>query len=104
VVRPTGPQGLVNSGIFEVEGTVAKKSGRNNGFTGRQASIGSYNYSVDIEKLLPAFEQLEKDLSQQLGINLESKARFYETISHISVKTGRNPLEVFSPMRKTIRT
>lgn len=41
VVRPTVPQGLVNSGIFEVEGTVAKKSGRNSGFTGRQASIGS---------------------------------------------------------------
>lgn len=51
--------------------------------------------SVNIEKLLPAFEQLEKDLSQQLGINLESKARFYETISHFSVKTGSssNPLD-----------
>jgi hypothetical protein len=94
VVKPPVPQDLISGGgILDVNGTVATKEDLIVDSLVDKQVIG-INGS-DTTRLLTAFEQLESGISNELGIQLQERARFYETILYFNVRTGNSPVRVF---------
>jgi hypothetical protein len=98
VVKPPVSQDVVSGGgMIDVNGTVAAKEELTVDSLVDKQVLG-INGS-DTSRLLTAFEQLETSISTELGIQLQTRARFYETIIYFNVRTGNNPVTVFGNLR-----
>lgn len=85
------------SGSIEIDGQVAKKDDLTVDCIPDKQVLGIS--SNDNEKLLSEFNELEKEISTELGQNVSENAQFYETIIQLAIKTGKNPLETMAKIR-----
>ena len=86
--------------ILTVDGLVGKKDEFTVDVSTERQIFGVS--STSSHKLEHEFNMLEDSISKEIGIELPSKARFYEFIYDAVVKTGSNPLEVMAKIGREI--
>ncbi len=94
---PKNPEIPAGAGIVEIEGQIGKKEGLTVDCQIDRQIIGVN--SDDTEKLLSAFDKLDKSISTELGQELSENSQFYETIIQFTIKTGKNPMEILAKLR-----
>jgi len=58
--------------------------------------------SKDIELLISSFNEIEEIMSTELGDAMSNNNQFYEVISQFTIKTDKNPLEIFAQNRERL--
>ena len=58
--------------------------------------------SNDIELLINSFNEIEEIMSTELGDSMSNNNQFYEITAQFTIKTGKNPLDVFAKNREKL--